>query len=400
MNHVLVWFIVKKYLRFDPSQPFITITAILAFLGVMVGVMVLIIAMAIMNGFDNEFKRKLFTMNYPLTLYSRLGSVSHDSLTSLQHQVPHLIFSPFIQASAIAKRGDIMEGVVVFGVDPKQERQVNDVFAKSFIASPNLSSFNITVGSKFLEDNHFKLHDKLTLIFPQMEPGGMGLTPTMKRFSIEGNFTSGLHAYDKSYMYAPLPAIAAIMGMGDGEYTGVHIYSQNPMKDKEKLTSLLPQDLVVIGWWEQNGNFFSALELEKRALFIVLMLIILIASLNIISSLLMTVMNRRKEIALLLSLGTSTHEIQRIFFLLGSVIGLGGIIAGTLLGLSGIFILGHFDIISLPADVYGTTQLPLELSFIDLSLILLGSLVVVLFSSWYPSKKASQINALDTLRHE
>jgi putative ABC transport system permease protein len=130
------------------------------------------------------------------------------------------------------------------------------------------------------------------------------------------------------------------------------------------------------------------------------MLIILVASLNIISSLLMTVMNRRKEIALLLSLGISKSDMRKIFFYLGTIIGFGGIIFGVAFGLLGIYILSNFDIVSIPADVYGTSHLPLDLSIIDLLSVIIGSTIIVLLSSYYPSKKASNIDVLEVLRNE
>ncbi|MCR4941960.1 MAG: FtsX-like permease family protein, partial [Campylobacter sp.] len=145
---------------------------------------------------------------------------------------------------------------------------------------------------------------------------------------------------------------------------------------------------------------FSALALEKRALFIVLMLIILVASLNIVSSLLMTVMNRRQEIALLLALGASKKEIKQSFFLQGLVIGGGGIIFGLILGLFGVWLLGNFNIIDLPADVYGSSKLPMELSMFDFFSIVIGAIVIVCLSSYYPSKKASEVDVLQTLRNE
>ena len=147
-------------------------------------------------------------------------------------------------------------------------------------------------------------------------------------------------------------------------------------------------------------EIFSALEMEKRALFIVLMLIILIASVNIISSLLMTVMNRRSEIALLVSMGATDREIRRTFLYLGIVVGISGIIFGTLLGLFGVFILSHFDIISLPADIYGTSHLPLELSGTDFISILIGAVIIVIVSAIYPARKASQIDIIKVLKNE
>ncbi len=186
--------------------------------------------------------------------------------------------------------------------------------------------------------------------------------------------------------------MAKILGYGSKKYDGIHIYSNNPKDDIIKLNQLLKPGQRAIGWWEQNGNFFSALELEKRALFIVLMLII--------SSLLMTVMNRRQEIALLLALGASKSEIKKSFFTQGVVIGGSGIVFGLILGLFGVWLLGSFDIVSLPADVYGSSKLPMELSIYDLAMILVGAVVIVLSSSYYPAKKASNIDILTTLRNE
>jgi putative ABC transport system permease protein len=227
------------------------------------------------------------------------------------------------------------------------------------------------------------------------------MTPKLKRFTHIGNFQSGLTAYDKAYMYTSIDALQTILSKDKTVYDGIHIYSDEPMKEIEALKEFLPSFSVgVVGWWQQNGNFFSAMELEKKALFIVLMLIIIVASLNIISSLLMTVMSRRKEIALLLSLGASNKEIKSIFLKLGLIIGVSGMVFGTFLGFSGMFILEHFDIISIPADVYGTNKLPLELDMVDFISIIIGTFFIVLLSSFYPAHKATKIDILDVLRNE
>ncbi|PKN14048.1 MAG: hypothetical protein CVU67_07680, partial [Deltaproteobacteria bacterium HGW-Deltaproteobacteria-24] len=207
--------------------------------------------------------------------------------------------------------------------------------------------------------------------------------------------------YDKAYMYTSIEALQTLLKKDENEYDGIHIYSQNPFEDIKKLQNELQGTMAgVVGWWEQNGNFFAAMEMEKKALFIVLMLIILIASLNIISSLLMTVMSRRKEIALLLSMGASQKEVKQIFLRIGVIIGLGGIVVGIALGFLGIFLLDNFNIISLPADVYGTSKLPLELSTIDFISIVVGAVAIVFAASYYPAYKATHIDVIDVLRNE
>jgi putative ABC transport system permease protein len=227
------------------------------------------------------------------------------------------------------------------------------------------------------------------------------MMPKMKRFVFSGQFKSGLTAYDKAYMYSSIEALRTILKKDNNYYDGIHIYTKNPFQDIKLIEKELPKHSAgVVGWWQQNGNFFSAMEMEKQALFIVLMLIILIASLNIISSLLMTVMSRRKEIALLLSLGVSRQEVKHIFLRLGIIIGYTGIIVGIGLGFGGIYLLENFNIISLPADVYGTNKLPLLLDTIDFISILIGSMVIVFLSSYYPAVQATKIDVLDVLRNE
>jgi len=362
--------------------------------------MVLIVAMAIMNGFDKEFENKLFTMNYPLSIFSKsLKKIDIKDLEFLKKNFPNLKFSPYISSQVITKKGDRLEGGLLFGVDFKNEIEINSVLKKA-LKDKNVGKYGLIVGKEIRDRNFLDNGDKLTLIFTATNPSGFSLIPKMKRFTYQGYFKSGLIAYDKVYMYTTLESIRRILGYKNGVYDGIHIYSDRPFEDIKRLKKILPYNLGVVGWWQMNGNFFSALKLEKRSLFIVLMLIILIASLNIISSLLMMVMSRRKEIALLISLGATSKEIKKTFFLLGSIIGGGGIIVGIALGFLSIFVLGSFDIVSLPADVYGTSKLPLDLSWIDFLMILTGSVVIVLFSSYYPSYKATKINVLDTLRNE
>ncbi len=396
----LVFYLVKKYLRFDKSQPFITISALLAFLGVSVGLMVLIIAMAIMNGTSKEFKEKISTMSYPITVLPRESrNIDRYALAALKRKFPDLILSPYLNTQAIVKVGEKMEGAVVFGVDFKAEAKINSIVAKA-VKSQDISGFEIITGQGIEDSFMLDMNEKVTLIFTQSQPGGLSLMPTMKRFRYKGSFQSGMQAYDNAYIYTTIDALSKVLKVKDNKYDGIHVSCKNPMQKIKEIREFLPSYLVAIGWWQQNGNLFSAMAMEKKALFIVLMLIILVASLNIVSSLLMTVMNRRREIALLLSLGAGKNEIKKAFFWLGSVIGGAGIVFGVFLGLLGIYLLGHFDIVTLPADVYGTSKLPLDLSISDFISIVAGAVLIVLISSFYPSKKATQIDVLTTLRNE
>jgi putative ABC transport system permease protein len=398
---VIVSFIVRRYLRFDSDQPFIFLAALLAFIGIALGVAVLMVVMAVMNGSHQEFEKKLFVMNYPLTVLPKFyGSVDDELLGKLKKEFPDMQFSPYISAQTIVKSGSKMEGGIIYGVNPEDEKVINPIYAKSLPINTPFRKFDVIVGNGVYEEFSIYPNQKLTYIFTQFNPTGVALTPTMKRFRVIGSFKSGLNAYDKAYNYTTIEGLRRVLNVEDGTYHGVHIHSKEPMEDIKKIVAFLPTSVTVIGWWQQNGNFFAALELEKKALFIVLMLIILIAAVNIISSLLMTVMNRRSEIALLLSLGASAKEIKQVFIMLGIIIGIGGIILGVVLGSGSMWVLENFEIISLPEDVYGTSKLPLALSVTDFLAIVVGSFLITLLASFYPAKKASKIDVLNVLRNE
>jgi len=400
LNKSIVPYLVKRFLRFDTEQPFIFLSALLAFLGISLGVMVLLIAMALMNGFDKEFKNKLTIMNYPLTVIPKFyGSVNQDLLIDLENQFPELSFSPYIQSAVMSRSGSRLEGGYIFGVNFEDESKVNSIIKKA-TENVNFKKFDVLVGKTLQEEFGFFKEEKLMYIFTHVEPGGFSATPKIKRFKVKSIYDSGLSAYDKAYSYTTIASLRAILHLPQNQYDGIHIYSKNPQKDILKIKEVLPVSVSVKGWWEDNVNFFAALELEKTSLFIVLMLIILIASINIISSLLMTVMNRRGEIALLLSLGITTMEIKKVFLYLGIVIGISGIFAGVVFGMSGLWVLSTFDIVSLPKDVYPTSTLPLDLSLQDFLFIVSGAFIIVVLSAYYPAKKASEVDILTVLRNE
>ncbi len=400
MNNSVVPYLVKRFLRFDKDQPFIFLSALLAFIGIALGVTVLLVAMALMNGFDKEFKKQLTIMNYPLTVIPKFyGAVDENLNSKLKAKFPDLHFSPYIQTSVMARSGSNLEGGYLFGVNFEDEAKVNSVL-KEAIPKKKIKKFDVIVGKSLKDEFELYRDDKLMYIFTQVEPGGLSVTPKIKRFRVKGVFDSGLSAYDKAYSYTTLSSLQAMFHMPLNQYDGIHIYSDDPHNDILEIKKMLPSNVSIKGWWEDNMNFFAALELEKVSLFIVLMLIILIAAINIISSLLMTVMNRRGEIALLLSLGTTTKEIKKIFLYLGVVIGISGIVAGIFFGMSALWILSTFDIVSLPKDVYPTSTLPLDLSVKDFFLIVFGAFIIVIAAAYYPAKKASEVDVLTVLRNE
>jgi len=398
-NKKFIRHIIKHYLKYDKENPFIFISAMLAFLGIAAGVMVLMIAMGIMNGTQKSFTEKLFVMNYPLTILPLADDSVNDTLIEkLSSKFPHLKFSPYYTTQVITKNDGAVQGSLLYGVDANKEGDINTIFEKA--KGTGKSKFRVVMGEGLSYEMNARIGDKVTIYFSEQQAIGFGTMPLQKRFVVDGIFKSGLKAYDKAIMYTTLEAFQKLLKRKKGSYDGLHIYTEKPLDEIEAIKAELPEMVVIEGWWQQNGNFFAAMEMEKKALFLVLLLIILVASLNIISSLLMTVMSRRREIALMRTLGATKTEIKSIFFRLGLVIGSAGIIVGTLLGALGIWVLKTFDIISVPEDVYGVSKLPVELTMSDFSFILIGTTIITLLSSLYPAKKASQTDPLTVLRNE
>ena len=392
--------IVRHYLKYDRDNPFISIAAILAFMGITAGVMVLMIAMGIMNGMQDEFQKRLFIMNYPLTVVSYSRGVREETIRKIAQAFPDAGISPYYTTQVIVRNDNDVQGCLLYGVDFKKEAKINSIFSKAVKDINNTGRYSLIIGDDLSVTMGAAKGSKVLLYFSRQRAIGFSTAPLQKHFKVVGIYNSGLNSYDKAIMYTTASALVKLLKKDPKRYDGVHIFVDNPMEIIDDIQKLLPDDAGVEGWWQQNGNFFSAMEMEKKALFLVLLLIILVASLNIVSSLLMTVMSRRSEIALLRTLGATQKEIYTIFFKLGMTIGVAGIISGAILGILGGWILRHFDIITLPADVYGTTHLPVDMHLSDSLYIIAGTFIITLLSSIYPAKKAASTDPLTVLRNE
>ena len=406
-NKTFVNKIIKHYLKYDKDNPFIFISSFMAFLGIAAGVMVLMITMGIMKGTQDEFQKRLFVMNYPLTLRPLNQYSTNDELIQkLKTKFPKLKFSPYYRTPVISKSAFQVNGSILYGVDFELESKMNAIFKKSQENTLGTKSkFKIVPGEAALESLFIKKGDKLTLYFTEQQAIGFGTIPLHKRFTIDSTFDSGLTNYDKTIIYTTIKAFQKVLKRPIGHYDGIHIYSANAMKDIKLVNQYLQKSgyangVHIEGWWEQNASFFAAMEMEKQALFLVLLLIILVAALNIISSLLMTVMSRRAEIALMRTLGATSQEIKSIFFRLGAIIGTAGILAGVALGFLGMWILTTFPIITLSEEVYGFSKLPIDLTTTDFISILIGASIIILLSARYPAKKAASTDPLKVLRNE
>jgi len=406
-DKIFIHKIIRHYLKYDRDNPFIFISSLLAFLGISAGVMVLMLAMGIMNGTQKEFQKRLFVMNYPLTIIpSTFNSVNQKLVEQLHQEFPNIRLSPYYTTQVITKSGSNVNGSILYGVDFDKESKINEVFAKALEMSLSTKSkYKLVAGETLLNEMGVYKGQKLTLYFSEQQAVGFGTMPLQKRFVIDATFDSGLKAYDKAILYTTQKAFHKVLKRPEGIYDGIHIYSKKAMSDIKKIREFLTKKglsnkVLIEGWWEQNSSFFAAMEMEKHALFLVLLLIIVVASLNIISSLLMTVMSRRSEIALMRTLGATKAEVKQIFFKLGIIVGVGGIVVGAILGFIGKWVLTTFDIVHLSADVYGFSKLPVDLTVTDFIFIISGTFIIVILSSLYPAYKASSTDPLTVLRNE
>ena len=386
--------ITKHYLKYDKKNPFIYISILLSFFGISLGIMTLIISMGVMNGTQKELTRKLTIMKYPLTITSETPNLINNNLVrSIEKKFPHLTLSEYYTSKVVIRDGEEIDAGFLLGVNFEKEAKINSIFKESYIKSHG--NFNIILGKGFSNNLGYFYGDRIELTFPKIEAVGFGGAPVRKRFTVNGIFNSGISMYDNSVMYAGHSSFQRILSRDT--FDGIHIHSETPFEDIENLKSFLDDDIEVIGWWETDKALYSSLQLEKSALFLVLMLIVLVASLNIISSLLMMVITKRKDISLLLSLGATEKEIKNIFFKLGMSIGILGLIFGSILGGLGLLLLSNFE---LPEEIYGFSKLPIHLPLYDLGIIIAGTIVIVFISSLYPAKKASETDVLKVLRND
>lgn len=394
MKNKLVSQLTQYYLRYDKENPFIYLSILLSFLGISLGVMALIISMGVMNGTQKELTKKLTTMKYPITITSQIQNrIDDDLVLKLNKKFPSFKISPYYETKAIIQDGDEINAVLLYGVDFKKESEINNIFKDA--VGKGEGKFKVIIGVGFSNSFGYFDGDKIELMFPKMETLGFASAPIKKRFLIDGTFKSGLGAYDIGVMYTTIDAMKRILQKN--YFDGVHVSSLNAMEDIKKIRNFLNDEYDIIGWWERDSELYSALKTEKTALFLVLMIIILVASLNIISSLLMMVITKRKDIALLISLGSTKKEIKNIFFRLGLTVGMAGIIFGLILGAIGLWVLSFWK---LSESIYGFSKLPIELPLFDLGLIILGTITIVFLSSIYPAKKAAETDVLKVLRND
>ncbi len=411
------FFVSRRYLRAKHKNAFVSFITILSIAGVTVGVMALIIVIGVMSGAETYFKTKILGVEPhviirkhggPITDFKRVISVA-ESIEGVESAFP------VAETQAMIRSASGASGAVIRGVDPSYPG-CRIMGAKEADVVKYLScSRNRKAGSK--DGNRIKPGimmgadlaarlgvvpgDVVYIISPQGILSPIGRIPGMKRFVVSGLFSSGFYEYDASIAYISLCDAQKLLKIGDAA-TAVGVKVADIYDAREiagKLEAILGFPYVTMDWMTLNRNFFAALKLEKEAMFVILTLIILVAAFNIASTLIMMVMGKTRDIAILKAMGATESHVRRIFVLSGMIIGTAGTALGAMLGIIGCVVLKHYKFIKLPGDVYYFSSLPVDLHWTDVSVIVLAALAICFLSTLYPASRAAKLNPVEAFRY-
>ncbi|MBN1931213.1 MAG: lipoprotein-releasing ABC transporter permease subunit [Desulfobacterales bacterium] len=411
-------FIGGRYLRSRQKQTFISLITILSVAGVTVGVMALIIVIAVMSGFESDLKSRILGVESHVVLMRHGGPFS-DYIPTLEYveQTDGVeAATPFIFSQVMLRSPTGLSGAVLRGIDPESVERVIKNFDKTSLQK--ISQIHQTNSAKKNEDISIETPgiilgkelarslgvlegDTIYLISARGIISPIGHLPAMKRFTVTGLFESGMYEYDGSLAYIHIKDAQKILHM-ENSITGIEVRVKNIYHAKaiaEKIAQGLGFPYWARDWMQMNQNLFSALKLEKTVMFIILTLIILVAAFNIASTLIMMVMEKTKDIAILKAMGATDKSIKRIFVLKGMVIGFIGTILGVCLGSIICSLLKHYKFIELPSDVYYITNLPVRLEALDVFLIASAAMVICFLATLYPARQASKLNPVEAIRY-
>ena len=380
---------------------FSLITTIIGVLGVCVGVAALITTLAVMSGFQNDIKKKVIGAQAHIMV---LGVMPDGRYQQLEQDIEKVKYvkaaSPNILGQAILNFDKQSQGVVIRGLDPAKEGKTSDLLSNIVEGSfeSKDGSAPLVLGTELAFTMAVDIGDDVVLVSPSSIAGGL---PKMKRFKVTGLVKTGYYEFDNTMVYTTISQASDFLGL-NGAVTGLSV-KLNRLEDAEKAAPLVQNvagvNFAVRTFAQLNGTLYAALKLEKVMMFIILSLIILVASLNITSNLILFGTEKLRDIGILRAMGAGPANIRRIFMLEGLFIGSAGIISGLLLALFLCWVIRTFNIVQLPADIYYLTKVPVSIQFWDVASVIGGSYFLCFLSALYPAYKASKINPVDAIRY-
>lgn len=434
------FFIAKRYLTARSKRTFISIISLMSVMGVAIGVAALVIVMSVYNGVTEEMREKILGANPHVVVlasqpdaFDPPAEVLQDPAEGLPllkeetaqeeqnasrsvtpvlervQSVPGIVSAtPFLYAEVLLSTPYGATGLVVRGIDPHQAAEAMPMLRelqKGSVAGLERESgpAGILVGHELASRFKLRVGSRVNLMSPAGQRTTAGFVPKLKSFRVEGIFKSGMSDFDSRLAYVALPAAQDLMGYPSGRISGIEAFVEDPYKAREAgaaVAEKLGWPFYARNWIDMNANLFAALQLERFGMFVVLVMVILVGSFSIITSLVMLVMEKTRDIAILMSMGATARDVRRIFMLQGAIIGAVGTAIGYVLGIILALLLKKYQFIELPPDVYMMDTLPVIIDPLDLAVIGAVSMLMCYLATIYPARKASGLVPAEALRYE
>ena len=399
-----------RYLKAKRKQRFISVITIISVLGVMVGVMALVVVLSVMNGFRSDLMSKILGVNSHVLVLNLSGTFSgYQPVAEKVGKMDGVVaVTPFVYTQVMLNNAGRVSGAVLRGIDPKTAAKV--VSFDAMIKEGSLSSLDETekgvpgmiIGSELAKQIGAATGSLVTVISPEGKLTPLGRTPNTQRFKVTAIFDSGMYEYDASMVYISLKEAQRFLALGDS-VTGLELNVKEVYQSDviaKKIQKELGYPYWTKDWKLMNRSLFSALKLEKLTMFVILTMIVLVGALNIISTLVMVVMEKTRDVAILRAMGATAKSIMSIFMFQGILVGIVGTTAGLLSGLGICHLLSRYKFISLPSDVYYISKLPVQVVFSDVAVVAAAAVVISFLATLYPAWYASRLNPVESFRYE
>ncbi|RMG73738.1 MAG: lipoprotein-releasing ABC transporter permease subunit [Nitrospirae bacterium] len=398
-----------RYLRSKKKKRGISFNTLITTGGVMVGVMALVVVLSVMSGFHEDLRNKILGVNAHVVVLNLKGGIKGypEVIEKLKGIDEVRGASPFVLAQVMISKGRNAHGVFLRGISPSYERETTTLTRHIKVGRLDALTEEgklpgVIIGNELASILNAYMGDVVSIISPTGEIGPMGMLPRVRKFRVVGIFEVGMYEYDANLILTSLKAAQEFFGLGQ-EVTGIELRLSDiyrAAKVRQMIPQVLGRTYFARDWMQMNRNLFSALKLEKFTMFIILTLIVLVASFNIVSTLIMNVIEKQREIAILKAMGATNRGIMGIFIFQGLVIGVVGTVLGIVGGYLLCYIIGRYQIVKLPADVYYLSHLPVKTDPLDFLLVSLAAIGISLLATLYPAYQAAKLDPVEPLRYE